>query len=78
MSIDIINELSTIAVYNTPTYSTVYTTVSPVLIESSIIIASRIVTCCSYTATNTKSPQIPTSIPDTTDSTGVPGEGEVI
>ena len=60
--------------YNTPTYSTaVYTTVSQELIESTIIITSNTTMC--YT---TKSPEIPTDIPDATNSTGVPTEGEVI
>ena len=69
----IISELCTIVVYNTPTNSTVYTTVSPVLIESNCIITSS--TTMSYT---TKSPEISTSIPDATNSTGVPTEGEVV
>ncbi len=61
--------------YITPTYSTVYATVSLVLIESTIIITSSTAICCSYT---TKSPEVPTSILDTTDSTGVPSEGGVV
>ena len=74
MSDLIISELFTIVVYNTPTYSTVYTTVSPeLLIESTCIITSSTTMC--YT---TKSPEIPTSIPDATNSTGVPTEGEII
>ena len=57
------NKLFTILVYNTPTYTTA---VSPVLIESSIIITSSTTMCCSYT---TKSPEVHTSIPvDTSDS----------
>ena len=51
-------------------------TVSPVLIESSIIINSSTTMCCSCT---TKSPKVHTSIPaDTTDSTGEPSKGEVL
>ena len=61
--------------YNTPTYSTVYTTVSPVLIESTIIITSSTAMCCSYI---TESTDVATSIPDTTGSTGVPSEGGVV
>ena len=72
----IISELFTIAVYNTPTYSTVYTTVSPVLIESTIIITSSTAMCCSFTIN--KSTEVSTSIPNTTDSVSVPiSEGRV-
>ena len=79
MSDLIISELFTIAVYNTPTYSTVYTTVSlAVLIESTIIITSSTAMCCSYTTTINKSPEVSTSIPNTTDSNGVPGEGGAV
>ena len=73
----IISELFTIAVYNTPTYSSVYTTVSLVLIESTLIITSSTAMCCSYTTTINKSPEVSTSISNTTNSTGVPGEGRV-
>ena len=69
----IICELFTIVVYNTPKYSTVYTTVSQELIESTIIITSS--TTMSYT---TKSTEVSTSIPHATNSTGVPSEGEVV
>ena len=73
----IIRELFIIAVYNTPTYSTVYTTVSLVLIESTIIITSSTTAmCCSYTTTINKSPEVSNSIP--IDSNGVPGEGGVV
>ena len=59
-------------------YSTVYTTVSPpaVLIESSIISTSSTAMCCSYTTTVNKSPDVLTSIHNTTGGTGVPSEGE--
>ena len=65
-------------VYNTPKYSTVYTTVSLVLIESTIIITSSTAMCCSYTTTINKSPEVSTSIHNTTNSTGVPSEGGVV
>ena len=61
--------------YNPPTYSTVYTTVSLVLIESTIIITSSTAMCCSYITTINKSPEVSTSI---SIPTGVPGEGEVV
>ena len=66
--------LFTIVVYNTP--AAVYTsTVSLVLIESTIIITSSTAMCCSYTTTIIKSPEVSTSIPNTTNSSG---EGEAI
>ena len=74
----IISELFTIAVYNPPTYSTIYKTVSLVLIESTIIITSSTAMCCSYTTTINKSTEVSTSISNTIDSTGVPSEGEVV
>ena len=60
--------------YNPPTYSTVYTTVSLVLIESTIDITSSTAMCSSYITTiNTSEVSTSISIP-----TGVPGEGEVV
>ena len=63
--------LFTIVVYNTPV--AVYT--SPVLIESTIIYTSSTAMCCSYTTTITKSPEVFTSISNTTNSID---EGEAI